>query len=38
MDPNSIDKDKLPDDIQTIEYYEIVDNIKKWIDEQKKPV
>ena len=36
VDGKSIENDKLPDNIQVIKYDEIVDNIKKWIENQKK--
>lgn len=29
IEPNSIDRDELPDDIQIIKYNGIIDNIKK---------
>jgi len=36
LDVKSIENDKLPDDIQIIKYDGIVDNIKKWIEQQKE--
>ncbi len=36
VDEKSIENDKLPDNVQVIKYDEIVNNIKKWIENQKK--
>ena len=36
LDGKSIENDKLPDNIQVRKYDEIVDNIKKWIENQKE--
>ncbi len=36
VDGKSIENDKLPEKKQVIKYDEIVENIKKWIENQKK--